>query len=63
MVMSGIKNEAPKPAFTPEELGLGMWADDPTIGDSVEYVNAMRNNDRRSLEELLDDLYSAGLPE
>jgi excisionase family DNA binding protein len=44
--------------FSPEELGFGMWADDAEIGDSVEYVNRLRESDGRTLREVLEDLNS-----
>jgi excisionase family DNA binding protein len=43
-------------AFSPDELGLGMWADDTALGDSVEYVNRIRDGDARALREVLEDL-------
>jgi len=45
-------------SFSPEELGLGMWQDDPAIGDSVEYVNRLRDADTRTLRGVVEDLHA-----
>jgi excisionase family DNA binding protein len=38
-----------------KDMGFGMWANDETIGDSVEYVNRLRAADKRTLEEVVAD--------
>jgi len=45
----------PASVLSDEDLGFGMWADDDTIGDGVEYVNRIRVADQRTLEEVLAD--------
>jgi len=45
----------PPATLSPEEMGLGLWKDDPTIDDSIEYVNRLRAADNRSLEEVAAD--------
>lgn len=50
--------DLPPVAMSPEELGLGMWKDDLAIGDSVEYVNRLRDTDTRTLREIVEDLHS-----
>jgi excisionase family DNA binding protein len=44
--------------LSPEDLGFGMWADDDTVGDSVEYVNQIRAAEGRTLREVVEDLVS-----
>jgi excisionase family DNA binding protein len=44
--------------LSPEDLGFGIWADDETIGDSVDYVNQMRAAESRTLRESVKDLDS-----
>lgn len=41
---------------TPEELGFGMWKEAPV--DSTEYVDKLRDNDKRTTDEFLTDLRS-----
>ncbi len=50
--------DLPPVSFSPEELGLGMWKDDPNVGDGVEYVNRLRDADTRTLREIVEDLHS-----
>ena len=48
--------DLPEPALSAEDLGLGLWKDDQTIGDSVEYVNRIRAADKRTLQETIEEL-------
>lgn len=48
--------DLPETTLSAEDLGLGMWKDDPTIGDSVEYVNRIRAADKRPLQEVIEEL-------
>jgi len=41
---------------TPEELGFGMWREKPV--DSLEYVNKLRDKDKRTSEKFLKDILS-----
>lgn len=41
---------------TPEELGFGMWKEAPV--DSLEYVNKLRDKDKRTPEKFLEDVRS-----
>jgi len=41
---------------TPEELGFGMWKEKPV--DSLEYVNKLRDKDKRTSEKFLKDMVS-----
>jgi excisionase family DNA binding protein len=50
--------DLPPASLSPEELGLGMWKDDDTVGDGVEYVNRLRDADTRTLDEIVADLNS-----
>ena len=42
--------------LAPEDLGLGMWADDEMIGDSVEYVNRIRAAEDKTLRQVIQEL-------
>ncbi|MFQ6058034.1 MAG: helix-turn-helix domain-containing protein [Anaerolineae bacterium] len=42
--------------FTPEEAGFGMWKDREDIGDSVDYVNKIRQEGEKSLRETIEEL-------
>ena len=48
--------DLPEPTLSAEELGFGMWKDDESIGDSVDYVNQIRAADQRPLQEVIDEL-------
>jgi excisionase family DNA binding protein len=41
---------------TPEESGFGMWKEAPV--DSLEYVNKLRDKDKRTPEKFLEDVRS-----
>ncbi len=41
---------------TPEELGFGIWKEKPV--DSLEYVNKLRDKDKRTPERFLKDVRS-----
>jgi excisionase family DNA binding protein len=41
-------------ATSPEARGFGMWKEQPV--DSLRYVNALRDQDHRTAEELLHEL-------
>ena len=48
--------DLPIATLCPEELGLGMWKDDPTVEDGPTYVNHLRDADTRTLREIVEDL-------
>jgi hypothetical protein len=37
-------------------MGFGMWADDESMGDSVEYVTRLRESQNKSLAETVQEL-------
>ncbi len=42
--------------LTPKDLGFGMWSQDVTGEDSVDYVNRIRETDQKPLREVLEEL-------
>ena len=44
--------------LSPEDLGFGIWADDETIGDGVDYVNQIRAAESQTLREAVEELDS-----
>ncbi len=50
--------DLPRADVPPEQLGFGMWADDASTEDAVEYVNRLRDADTRTLRERIEDLNS-----
>lgn len=50
--------DVPAVSYGLEDLGFGMWRNHTALEDAVDYVNTHRAADKRTLRELIADLWT-----
>jgi len=50
--------DVPAVSYRLDDLGFGMWHKDTALDDAVDYVNALRAEETRTLRELISDLWT-----